>query len=215
MDLLGKFKKVLAPLYLVDTSAFLDARKKYHWMAYCPAFLEWCVQRNLDGEVASVRQVLDEINVGKDELVDWANKRGAKFFLENDDDTKKEWKRIKEYLIELGYPEIEIEDFMAAADGWIIAHALAHGITVVSHEEQAKDNSMEIKIPDVCKAFGVECINIFEMLRRERPLFVLGKRKGNLLYPLSGSLKGRKVAFEFSYFLGDEPPRHIHGHLCT
>jgi len=56
-----------------------------------------------------------------------------------------------------------------------VAHALAHGDTVVTHE--VPSNSLKkIKIPDACISLGVRCVAPYAMLRLERARFVLGAR---------------------------------------
>ena len=63
--------------------------------------------------------------------------------------------------------------FLAGADPWLIAHASAHGNTVVTHEVHRDGQKNKVKIPTVCKALNVPCIRTFEMLRAERVRFVL------------------------------------------
>jgi hypothetical protein len=59
------------------------------------------------------------------------------------------------------------------ADYWLVAHALAHGLTVVSHEVPA-ETVRKIKIPNACIRLNIGCITPYEMLRLERARFVLG-----------------------------------------
>ncbi len=71
------------------------------------------------------------------------------------------------------YEPAAVNTFLQVADYYLIAHALAHGSIVVSHEKP--DNSKKrVKIPDVCIGLGITCMNPYEMLRRERARFVLG-----------------------------------------
>ena len=58
-------------------------------------------------------------------------------------------------------------------DGYLVAHAKAHGMTLVTHEKLVGYDSKVIKIPNLCQQFDVEYINIFEMLRRLEVRFVL------------------------------------------
>jgi hypothetical protein len=45
---------------------------------------------------------------------------------------------------------------------------------VVTHEVPS-GSIRKVKIPNVCIGLGVKCVTPFEMLRRERARFVLGK----------------------------------------
>jgi len=70
------------------------------------------------------------------------------------------------------YELAAVNTFLRVADDYLVAHALAHGHTVVTHEVPA--NSMKkVKIPNVCIGPGIECISPLEMLRKERAKFVL------------------------------------------
>ena len=55
----------------------------------------------------------------------------------------------------------------------LVAHALAHGHTVVTHELPSP-SIKKIKIPNACIGLGVKCMTPYEMLRVERARFVLG-----------------------------------------
>lgn len=50
------------------------------------------------------------------------------------------------------------------ADPFLVAKAMKYGYTVVTYEISA-NGGRKIKIPDVCKEFGVKCININDALR--------------------------------------------------
>ena len=64
--------------------------------------------------------------------------------------------------------------FLQIADYYLVAHARAHGDTVVTHEI-ASTSVRRIKIPDVCIGLGIKCMTPFEMLRNERARFILGQ----------------------------------------
>ena len=71
-----------------------------------------------------------------------------------------------------GYEPAAVNTFLQVADYYLIAHALAHGHTVVTHEK-AQPLARKIKIPNVCIGLKIKCITPFEMLRNERARFVL------------------------------------------
>jgi hypothetical protein len=57
-----------------------------------------------------------------------------------------------------------IAKFLDGADPWIIASAIVLKATVVSQETATGAGSKKIKIPNVCDAFGVPCIDMLTML---------------------------------------------------
>ena len=58
-----------------------------------------------------------------------------------------------------------LNKFARGADGWVIAHAAVHGLTVVSMEVTAPQSKNDARIPDVCAAHGVPHVNTYAMLR--------------------------------------------------
>jgi len=72
----------------------------------------------------------------------------------------------------MDYEPAAVNTFLQAADYYLVAHGLAHGDTVVTHEV-ASGSKKKIKIPDACISLGVKTMSPFAMLRRERARFVL------------------------------------------
>jgi hypothetical protein len=63
--------------------------------------------------------------------------------------------------------------FLQVGDYYLVSHAHAHDLTVVTHEVPA-NSTKKIKIPNACIGLGVKCVNPYEMLRVEGARFVLG-----------------------------------------
>jgi hypothetical protein len=74
-----------------------------------------------------------------------------------------------------GYEPAAVNTFLQVADYYLVAHALAHGHTVVTHEKAAP-LAKKIKIPNVCIGLNVKCMTPYEMLRVERARFILGPK---------------------------------------
>jgi hypothetical protein len=62
--------------------------------------------------------------------------------------------------------------FLQVADYYLVAHALAHSYTVVTHEIPST-STKRIKIPDACLGLGIKFVTPYEMLRISRAKFVL------------------------------------------
>ena len=56
--------------------------------------------------------------------------------------------------------------FADDVDAWVIAYAKANNATVVTHEVSAPKSREDVKIPDVCNHFNVECTHTFDMLQK-------------------------------------------------
>jgi len=74
------------------------------------------------------------------------------------------------------YEPAAVNTFLQVADYYLVAHALAFGHTVVTHEVPST-STKRIKIPEPCIGLGIKCMTPFEMLRRERARFVLEARR--------------------------------------
>lgn len=159
--------------YLLDADVFIQAKNLHYGLDFCPAFWDWLMESNSSGHVFSIERVGDELESGEDELSQWAEDRGARFFLKPDEAMLTVLGRVSEWANNQNYAPAAVNTFFQVADYYLVAFALAHGHTVVTHEI-ASDSSKKIKIPNACIGLDVKCMTPFEMLRRERARFVLG-----------------------------------------
>lgn len=159
--------------YLLDANVFMAAKNLHYGLDFCPAFWDWLIRENDREKVFSIEKVGDEIEAGGDELADWAKATGEPLFLKPDVQVLSGMGRVSQWLIENGYTPGAVNTFLQGADYWLIAHALVHGHTVVTHEKP-ENTLRRVKIPNVCVGLGVKVMTPFEMLRHERARFVLG-----------------------------------------
>lgn len=158
--------------YLLDANIFIQAKNLHYGLDFCPAFWDWLVEANMTARVFSIEKVGDELAAGGDELSAWATARGASFFLKPDAPVVPTLASVSTWATAQGYDPAAVNTFLQVADYYLVAHALAHGHTVVTHEVPAP-SVKRIKIPNVCIGVGVKCMNPYEMLRVERARFVL------------------------------------------
>jgi predicted nucleic acid-binding protein len=159
--------------YLLDANVFIQAKNLHYGLDFCPAFWEWLVTANAGRLVFSIEKVGDEIEAGADELSQWAEARGPSFFLKPDAATLPALAQVSTWATRQAYEPAAVSTFLQVADFYLVAHALAHGHTVVTHEI-ASGSTRRIKIPNACIGLGIKCVTPFEMLRHERARFVLG-----------------------------------------
>lgn len=161
--------------YLLDANVFIQAKNLHYGLDFCPAFWDWLVQSNAAGQVFSMERVGDEIEAGDDELSDWAAQRGTGFCLRPDEAIIPALGTLSTWATRQTYEPAAVNTFLQVADSYLVAHALAHGYTVVTHE-RLSDSRRIIKIPNACIGLGIRYMNPYEMLRRERARFILGPR---------------------------------------
>jgi Domain of unknown function (DUF4411) len=155
--------------YCVDTSAFIDLRVRYPKEVFPGVW-------NRVSELAKVRRLISpaavqrELKGKADEVLQWARQR-RRLFVRLDGTQQ----RIVRELLQRFPDFVDPNKLVPEADPFVIALALARnrqeGLlpaqwAVVTQEKLSR--SGRPKIPNVCAAFSVPCIDVLEMFRREK-----------------------------------------------
>ncbi len=160
--------------YLLDSDVFIQAKNLHYGLDFCPAFWDWLISANASSLVFSTEKVGDEIDADSDELSSWAAARGTVFFVKPDTAILPALAQVSAWATSQNYEPAAVNTFLQVADFYLVAHALAHRHTVVTHEV-ASPSTKKIKIPNACIGLGIKCMTPFEMLRHERARFILGR----------------------------------------
>ncbi len=158
--------------YLLDTNVLIEAKNRHYGFDFCPAFWEWLERSNHDGIVFSNEKVQDELVGGGDDLADWARAQPDTFFLRPDAAVVPSLRDVSTWANAQGYEQGAVNAFLAGADYYLVAHAHAHDVVVVTHEIFS-DSLKRIKIPNACIGMDVKFVTPFVMLRMESARFVL------------------------------------------
>ncbi|HQT90663.1 MAG TPA: DUF4411 family protein [Candidatus Kryptobacter bacterium] len=169
------------PKYLLDSNVFIEANRRYYAFDLCPGFWESLSIYHSKDLICSIDRVKTiEFAKGHDELKEWADSKAPKeFFVASDgEDVQMSYAVAMQWVQNQArfYPFAKTE-YAGSVDGWLIAYAKAKGMILVTHEEPAPESKKQVKIPDVCNAIGVQCINTFDMLRTLGTKFILKKAK--------------------------------------
>lgn len=159
--------------YLLDANVFIQAKNLHYGLDFCPAFWEWLIAHNANRNVFSIEKIGDEIAAGGDDLSDWAARRGDGFFLKPDAALLPVLGTVSAWANGQNYEPAAVNTFLQVADYYLVAHALAYGHTLVTHEIAAA-STKRIKIPNACIGLNVKFMTPYEMLRHERARFILG-----------------------------------------
>lgn len=159
--------------YLLDADVFIRAKNLHYGLDFCPAFWEWLIKSNAAGTVLSVEKVGDEVQAVADELSEWAETRGAGFFLRPDATTFPALASVSAWASGQCYEPSAVSTFLQVADYYLVAQALAGKHTVVTHEIPSA-STRKIKIPDACIGLGIKFMTPYVMLRLEQARFILG-----------------------------------------
>ncbi len=153
--------------YILDANIFIEAKRRYYAFNLCPGFWDSLLHHNGMGNLESIDRVRKELLEGKDNLATWSKKSpdlfastGSKSVLADYGDII-QWVQSQERFTNAAKSE-----FSSGVDAWVIAYAKANNAIVVTHEVSAPRSRKDVKIPDVCKHFNVQCTNTFDMLQR-------------------------------------------------
>ncbi len=120
-------------------------------------------------ELMSVREVFNEIGSGEDLLSFWAKEQKNILFLES---TPEELQFLGEIFQVRHFQAMirkqEILKGKPVADPFVIARAKILSACVVTQEKNTENAA---KIPNVCKYFGIPCINLERFMEKEKWVF--------------------------------------------
>lgn len=161
--------------YLLDANVFIAAKNLHYGLDFCPAFWEWLIHNGNTGTVFSIDKVADEIAAGADELSAWAVGPGRGLFRRTPGSLAAQFGRVSTWATGQEFTPAAVNTFLQVADFYLVAHALAGGHIVVTHETPAT-SAGRIKIPNACLGLNVRYMTPYQMLRIEQAKFVLGSQ---------------------------------------
>jgi hypothetical protein len=161
--------------YLLDANVFIQAKNEYYGFDIVPAFWDWLVATNNAGTVFSIEKIGDELLGYGDELSVWAKARdkAGGFFLKPDGAVLGGLKDVALWARAQAFTDAVVNEFLAAGDYYLVAHAYAHGHVAVTQEVFEPAITRKIKIPNACQGMGVKWMNTYTMLRTEGAKFVM------------------------------------------
>lgn len=157
------------PTYALDADAFMQAARLYYAFDIAPGFWQALIQHAQTGTVRSIDRVKIEINRGNDDLKNWAKNHFHSWFASTDEsDVIDAYRRVTQWAYDqTQFTDVAKAEFASTdnADAWLVAYALVKGCVIVTQEKFARDARNRIPLPNVCKAFGIQHVDTFEMLR--------------------------------------------------
>lgn len=157
-------------MYSVDTNIFLD-----WWVRRYPDDVFPSVRPKVEALIANgkwraVQRVADEIqHIAPTALKTWARANRSQF-QKHDAALIAEANAISAQFPGMIDPYARHDE----ADRYVIALAKLNGWVVVTHETPARSKKNALRthfIPDVCSALNIPCIDLLEVMRREKWVF--------------------------------------------
>ncbi len=155
--------------YLLDTNFFIQACRYYPQEIF-PSFWNKLQQIIEDETIVIHETVLEEIFKNEDELTRWIK-------------NTPHFKKVKisevafnKYLEMCDWVSNPQQDYLQSAisafkdnhnaDAWICAECAVSGHILVTNEKYGNSRS-NVKIPNVCQAFGIEYMSVFDFMREQ------------------------------------------------
>jgi hypothetical protein len=154
-------------VYSIDTCSLIDWQVRYYPSDVFSSLVTAMGDLVVGGRMVAPELVKEEVGAvgGSAELITWVD--GQKNLFVPTPEVLAEAQAIQGRFPGLQDPKAEYEE----ADAYVIALArLKTGGIVVTQETPASEKKNPKRthfIPDVCREFGVPCINLLGMMRRE------------------------------------------------
>jgi hypothetical protein len=146
--------------YSLDSDAAINAWSDYPIENF-PKIWDWIEQMGRTGILGMSEVVFRELEKGGDECFDWFKARKSDFVYPNDDDVQGELDRLVNTYNNFGLITGKNE-----GDPFVVALAIVKGCIVVTNESMS-NNMNGPKVPDVCRAEGIQWIKFVDVIRRE------------------------------------------------
>lgn len=163
-------------MHIIDTSVLIEAKNFYYQPEFCQGFWDFVLEKNINGDIVIIDAVKQEImatNSNNDLLKIWLQTNTENIVI-----TDNNAPTIQHYFSEIandlntgkiseGYTQDKIAEFLSGADPWLVATARhLNGIVVTNEVFVSDPRSKKVKIPNVCRHYGVFYTTPFEMLKQ-------------------------------------------------
>ncbi len=161
-------------IYLIDTNSIITPFKTYYPFDFAQKFWIQLEEKIVSGDIVILDVVYDELKKGDDELKEWIMTFDKNLFLSiNNADIVDKYSEVINYIDSANcYNSNALKAWadVTIADPWLIAAGKVYDYTLVTLEKRNanlsyKNPSKSAKIPDVAEEFGVDCCDLFQMMR--------------------------------------------------
>lgn len=153
--------------YLIDANIFMTAHRQLYPFDLAPSFWEQLVERG-SNRIVIIEEIQKEIRKGHDLLLEWYERECSNFTVLGIPTLEviESYRKIINSINANGhYLPSAKREFASSADLWLCAYGLALGETIVTLETYDAEIKKRVKIPNVCREFGIEYINLLQFMR--------------------------------------------------
>ena len=155
-------------VYSMDTSALFAAFNERYPIENFPAF--WLnIEELIKNDRLKMSELAFEEAMKDSKVKQWCDQKGLKSYLQSEIDEAVQ-NKVRKILSQ--FPKLlDTRKGKSGADPWVIALAMIIQNCTVVTEEGTDGTEKRPKIPNVCAHFGVECIQVVELIKRENWIF--------------------------------------------
>jgi hypothetical protein len=153
--------------YIIDSNVFITAHRQIYPFDVAPSFWEKLVEK-ASGKIIIIEAVQKEILKGQDLLAEWYEREKIKFQVYGipDQEVIEAYKKIISSINDNEQYKLSAkEEFASLPDSWLCAYGLAYKDTIVTLEKYSAGIKNRIKIPNVCREFDIEYIDLLQFMR--------------------------------------------------
>ena len=152
--------------YVPDTNVLVTAYHHYYAPDICPGFWDSLLHHMVSRRLLIIDRVFEEI-ISPTALVEWTERATSNTYVTTSTQPIADaYRQLIDWVQDNPqFTAAARADFARVADGWLAAYAMANGVVVVTNEVSAPQSQSSVKLPDLCRQFGIPCVNTFAMLR--------------------------------------------------
>ena len=158
-------------VFLLDANTLIEPSKKFYSFRIAPGFWDFMQKEIVAGNLLVLDVIAKEIFKGKDNLAGWLNATCISPLDRRSPDILASYAKVVNYILKSeAYTDraLALWSEGSHADPWIVATPIARRHTVITFEQPnsslGTSPASKPKIPDVCSAFGLRCINLYQFL---------------------------------------------------
>lgn len=161
MDIRAKF--------VIDADTLIAAHKSTYIPEVFPGLWESLGYYQKQGALVFIDKVFDEIKAPRD-LASWKEFLDSSLIVPTDGDEtiRLSYQQVLDwakYALDPKFTKAALKKFGEGADGWLVAFAKENDAKIVTNETPERRSKSEIKLPTVCKEFGVKYSRLSRMLK--------------------------------------------------